>query len=385
MAGGTSALDKAAATWQRGGCMILHLYFARRFFMSFLVITGVLAALVMLVDGVDQARRFADDDVGWDQVLGMTLLHMPQTINMILPLIMILATVALFIGLARSSELVVTRAAGRSALRALVAPVVVALIIGTLAVAFLNPIVAATSERAEQLTQKYRSNGRSALSVSDEGLWLRQGTEEGQSVIRAWRTNSDASVLYNVTIISYDAEKGPIRRIEAESAQLSGGDWELTGAKIWPLEAGVNAEGASEEHETLTIPSSLTVERIRESIGRVAAVSIYELPEFIRQLEQAGFSTRQHEVWLQAELARPFFLVAMVLVASAFTMRHTRFGGTGVAVLASILLGFGLYFIRSFAQILGENGQIPVTLAAWAPPVAAIFLALGLLLHAEDG
>ena len=81
--------------------MILHLYFAHRFFMSFLVITGVLAALVMLVDGVDQARRFADDDVGWDQVLGMTLLHMPQTINMILPLIMILATVALFIGLAR--------------------------------------------------------------------------------------------------------------------------------------------------------------------------------------------------------------------------------------------------------------------------------------------
>ncbi|UWR31973.1 LPS export ABC transporter permease LptG [Sulfitobacter sp. W027] len=365
--------------------MILHLYFARRFFTSFLVIAGVLVALVMLVDGVDQARRFADDDVGWDQVLGMTLLHMPQTINMILPLIMILATVALFIGLARSSELVVTRAAGRSALRALVAPVVVALIIGTLAVAMLNPIVAATSERAEQLTQKYRSNGRSALSVSDEGLWLRQGTEEGQSVIRAWRTNSDASVLYNVTIISYDAEKGPIRRIEAESAELRGGDWQLTGAKIWPLEAGVNAEGASEEHETLTIPSSLTVERIRESIGRVAAVSIYELPEFIRQLEQAGFSTRQHEVWLQAELARPFFLVAMVLVASAFTMRHTRFGGTGIAVLASILLGFGLYFIRSFAQILGENGQIPVTLAAWAPPVAAIFLALGLLLHAEDG
>jgi len=48
-------------------------------------------------------------------------------------------------------------------------------------------------------------------------------------------------------------------------------------------------------------------------------------------------------------------------------------------------MGFGLYFIRSFAQILGENGQIPVLLAAWAPPVASILLALGLLLHSEDG
>ena len=77
--------------------------------------------------------------------------------------------------------------------------------------------------------------------------------------------------------------------------------------------------------------------------------------------------------------------MAMVLVASAFTMRHTRSGGTGVAVLLAILLGFGLYFIRSFSQILGENGQIPVVLSAWAPPVAAVFLALGLLLHKEDG
>ena len=75
----------------------------------------------------------------------------------------------------------------------------------------------------------------------------------------------------------------------------------------------------------------------------------------------------------------------MVLVGAAFTMRHARSGGTGLAVLSAVLLGFGLYFIRNFAQILGENGQIPVSLAAWAPPAASILLTLGLLLHAEDG
>jgi lipopolysaccharide export system permease protein len=66
-------------------------------------------------------------------------------------------------------------------------------------------------------------------------------------------------------------------------------------------------------------------------------------------------------------------------------MRHTRFGKTGVMVLSAILLGFGVFFIRSFAQVLGETGQLPVALVAWTPPVAAILLALGLLLHTEDG
>tara|TARA_R110000787_G_scaffold57281_2_gene130971 strand:+ start:195 stop:1292 length:1098 start_codon:yes stop_codon:yes gene_type:complete len=365
--------------------MILHFYFARRFATGFAMITAVLFALVMLIDGVEQARKFGSFDIGWQKIIGLTLLNTPQTINLILPLIVILATVALFISLARSSELVVTRAAGRSALRALFAPVAVAFVIGVIAVGMLNPIVAATSKRYLQLSESYRAGGASALSISDEGLWLRQGSALGQTVIRAWRSNDDASVLYDVTFLSYAPDGGPNRRIEAASAALTDVGWSLQDAKSWPLQSGTNAEGNAQYYDTLTIPSTLTIERIRESIGKPAAVSIYDLPEFIHQLEQAGFSPRRHKVWLQTELARPFFLMAMVLVASAFTMRHTRFGGTGVAVLASVLLGFGLYFIRSFAQILGENGQIPIVLAAWTPPVAAILLALGLLLHAEDG
>ena len=85
------------------------------------------------------------------------------------------------------------------------------------------------------------------------------------------------------------------------------------------------------------------------------------------------------------EFARPLFLMAMVLVGASFTMRHTRFGKTGVAVLAAIMMGFGLYYVRNFAQILGENGQLPTMIAAWTPPIASILLALGLLLHMEDG
>lgn len=365
--------------------MILHIYFARRFAMAFLLITAVLFALVMLIDAVEQARRFSGSGIGWGQILGLTLLNAPQTINLILPLIMMLATITLFISLSRSSELVVTRAAGRSAMRALIAPVFVALIIGVLAVSMLNPIVAATGNRYLQLSESYRAGGASALSISDEGLWLRQGSATGQTVIRAWRSNADASVLYDVTFLTYDSQNGPVRRIEAGSAALHEGAWSLRNAKAWPLRAGTNAEANAEFFDSMEIPSTLTLERIRESIGKPAAVSIYDLPTFIRQLEQAGFSAQRHKVWLQKEFARPLFLMAMVLVASAFTMRHARFGGTGVAVLTAVLLGFSLYFVRSFAQILGENGQIPVLLAAWAPPVAAILLATGLLLHAEDG
>jgi lipopolysaccharide export system permease protein len=66
-------------------------------------------------------------------------------------------------------------------------------------------------------------------------------------------------------------------------------------------------------------------------------------------------------------------------------MRHARMAQTGVLVLLALLSGFGVFFLRNFGQVLGENGQIPVILAAWSPPVAAVLLALGFLLHLEDG
>ena len=183
--------------------MILHVYFARRFALALLGITAVLTALVALVDIIDQTRKFSDFGVGFGQRIVLTLLNVPETINQILPLIMILGTVALFVSLARSSELVVTRAAGRSALRALVGPVVVSLIVGILATTTLGPIVAATSKRYAALAETYRSGGVSALSISEEGLWLRQGGDSGQTVIRATRSNADASVLYDVTFVAF--------------------------------------------------------------------------------------------------------------------------------------------------------------------------------------
>ena len=367
--------------------MKLDFYFARRFLQSFLLIGAVFLTLIMLVDMIEQIRRFEGLPVSFAQMLQLTVLSAPAAISEILPLLMILATIILFVGLARSSELVVTRATGRSGLRALAAPVAMAALIGGLAVSTLNPIVAATSNRAQELSDTYRNGGPSVLSLSSEGLWLRQGGSFGQSVIHASGYSGGVNdiTLFDVSFLSYAAGGGPVRQIIAERAHLEGDVWVLTNAKVWPLAAGLNPEKNAKLHDELKVPTTLTQDRIRDSLGRPVGVSVYNLPETIRELGAAGFSTKRYEVWYQVELARPLFLMAMVLVGAAFTMRHVRFGGTGIAVLAAVLLGFSLYFIRNFAQILGENGQLPIIMAAWAPPIASLLLSLGLLLHAEDG
>ncbi|CUH53610.1 LPS export ABC transporter permease LptG [Shimia marina] len=365
--------------------MTVHFYFARKFVWIFLGIVAVFFILTVLVDMMEQLRRYDVNEVGFAKVVALTLLRTPESIYQLLPLIVILATIALFIALSRSSELVVVRAAGRSGIISVLSPAIMTLIIGVVAITMFNPIVASTSVQYQVQSDALRSNGSNALSFSKEGIWLRQGGSTGHAVIHAARTNADATEFVDLSIIAYSENNGPERRIEAVSARLIEDGWELSNAQVWDLNGGISQSADASFHETLLVGSSLTPDRIRDRFGTPSSVPIWQLPGFIRELNDAGFSARRHTVWLHMELAQPLFLMAMVLIASAFTMRHTRFGNTGIAVLTAVLIGFSLYFVRNFAQILGENGQIPVLLAAWAPPTASVMLALGLLLHMEDG
>ncbi|MEM1235645.1 MAG: LPS export ABC transporter permease LptG [Pseudomonadota bacterium] len=365
--------------------MTLHRYFAMRYLRSFGAVFVILLGLAILLDLMEQIRRFAGENVSFGELFQLAALSAPVAFYQTMPLVVIIAALTLFLGLARTSELVVARASGRSAMRSLIAPVVVTLALGGITVALFNPMVASMAKEYEARTNAISDGSTSTLSISGQGLWLRQGNENGQTVIRALSSDLDGTTLRDVTFVSFSSTGDPVRRVEASTATLKAGGWDLSQAKVWPLTKTPNPELAARYYEQLRVPSELTREGIRDSFGSPSAITIWELPEFISQLERAGFSARRHLIWFHMEIALPVFMVAMLLIGAAFTMRHNRSGKTGLLVLNAILLGFAIYFIRNFAQILGENGQMPVLLAAWAPPLGAIGLALGLLLHLEDG
>ncbi|MEQ9258935.1 MAG: LPS export ABC transporter permease LptG [Roseovarius sp.] len=363
--------------------MILHAYFARKFFSFFALVFGVFLVLMALIDLVDELQDFPN--LPFVDVLELVLLNVPSENYEILPLVVVLATVGLYVRLARSSELVVVRAAGRSALRTLAAPVAVAAMIGVLSVTMLNPIVAGAAKRHNDLINNHIGGGAAILVLASEGLWLRQGSPEGQTVIHAERASSDLTVLFDTTFLDFDPDGQPAQRIKAAAARLKDGNWMLYDVKLWNLGPNSNPEASAREMDRMQLASALTQDRIVDSFGKPEYIPIWDLPAFIAQLEQAGFSARRYDMWYQMELARPLFLMALVMIAAAFTMRPARLSNTGMSVLTAVLLGFGLHYIRNFAQILGENGEIPISLAAWAPPFAALLLATGIILHKEDG
>lgn len=366
--------------------MTLGLYLVRRLASAFGLIASVFFAMLLLFETVEVIRRHGGGATSFAELVWLAALRVPTTFYQILPLITILAAMTMTLGLARSSELVVIRGAGRSALRMLREPFLATLIFGALVVSVLNPVATAAARMYHERLQALGDTDPIAqISLEGTAIWMRQGDTRGQTVIRADRVDAETLTFHDISFQLFERETGiPLLRIEAERGALEQGSWRLVDAKRWDL-TGENPERDARRYATLDLPSDLTGAQIRERFARTGTLSVWALPDFIAALDRAGLSSRSHRAQLMAELALPLLLGAMMLVGAVLCFQHVRAGGTGARILATVLAGFALFFLRNFAQVLGENGQIPLALAIWTPPVASMMLAIGVLLHLEDG
>ena len=180
----------------------------------------MIGLVIFLFSAVENLRRFGETEASAGDILRITALQAPEVLYQVFPLVLMLASLVTFLRFARTSELVVMRAAGISALQLIGIPVVAAVILGVLFVAAVNPFVAASIKRGLALEDDFNSTGSSLLSFSPEGVWLRQADPDGQTVIQAARTNADGTILSRVRMHRFDSDGTLYARIDAPAARL---------------------------------------------------------------------------------------------------------------------------------------------------------------------
>ncbi|MBD0271325.1 MAG: LPS export ABC transporter permease LptG [Acetobacteraceae bacterium] len=370
----------------------LTLYVARRFAGACLAMLSGLTLLVALFDFIELLRRAATrPEAGFALVAQIAALRLPFVAMQILPFAILLGGLLAFWRLSRSSELVVARAAGVSAWGFLSGPVLVALAAGLLGTFGISPLSSIMLARAERLDHAYLRNTSGLTALAGGRLWLRQadrGLEPGGQAILSGRPVSEGRraaaaahgfVLADVSLWRLSANDRPVARIEAPRARLLPGQWVLEDAIAF------NADRSAGPRQAVLFPTELTPDRIENSFASPDTLSFWALPGFIQVLEAAGFSAVRHRLHFQSLLALPVLASAMALLSAGFSMRSSRRGGVARMLAAGVAAGFALFVLDRVTGEFGEAGTLPVALAAWAPTLAGLLIALALLLHLEDG
>ena len=360
---------------------ILSAYIARQFFLWVAGVFGAMVSVTFLLDYIELIRRAgARSQVTWGMLLEMAALKLPHTAQDVMPFAILFGTMLAFWRLTRSNELVIVRAAGISVWGFLMPAMLVALLVGIVTVTLFNPIASAMEASYEKLDNRILRQAGDPLTLSNGGLWLRQGDgADGQVVIHGDKRTSPQLSLKNVSVFFLNRLSELGLRIEARAARLDGGFWVIDDGQRF------RTGQPPERFDELRIPTSLTAGKIEESLASPDTMSFWELPGFITLLEQSGFSAQRHRLHFNVLLARPFLFCAMVLVAATFSLRMQRRGGAAILIVSGVAAGFLLYFLSDIVFALGLAAKIPVLLAAWTPVGVSMIFGTSMLLHLEDG
>lgn len=366
--------------------MTLYWYFTRKFCIAFLRVFVIIGLLIFFVDMMENLRSLSSASVSLSKAFILASTRSPAFISEAMPIIVMLAGLVFCVGLARSNEFVISRAVGVSALKSISLPMTAALLIGLISILFLNPLVATFSTYYDALKNKYLGHPEKTVSVNENGFWLRQKSEAGHIVITAQYADKTGTTLRDATVLEFGENNKILNRIAAATAVLSNDEWIFIRTKEWDLSAPIqNPEANSKIRSVVRIPTTITSQQILDGYPRPETIAIWDLPRFINDMEDSGFSSQLHRVHMQMELARPILFTAMLIIGAVFTLQNARLGNMGLSVLLALLFGFLLHFLQNLARTLGEAGEIPLFFAAWAPPLAALLSATALFLHLEDG
>lgn len=349
---------------------------------SLLVALGVIAALIMLIDFVEISRGVGSSvDLSGGRTLALMLLKSPQVIIQLLPFVFLFGTLGAFVALNRRSELIAMRAAGVSAWRFVLPAAGAAFLFGVVTVTALGPAASA----ADGLFQRERTrlSGEATGAGPQQAVWIREGDDVRQMVIRAERQDRRNARLLGVTFFIYTNDSRGMRtfseRIDAASASLANGSWQLRDA------LGAKAGERAMRYTTLSLPSSLADDEAFERFARPQSTPFWSLPAQIARVNDAGFSSTAYRLRLQQLLATPLMFAAMSILAAAFSLRLMRLGDLAKMSGAAVVLGFGFFFVNQAASAFGSAEVIPPWLAAWLPPLLTALAAFTLLFYTEDG
>ena len=344
----------------------IDMYLFRRFGLLVLQMLVMTFILVMAIDFVEGARRFASLP-GYELALAalMSFLRVIGTIQFVIPFIILFATILFLLGISRRQELVIMQGAGLSTERLLLPLVCFSFFLGILNILVLNPIAVRSGFAASDIEASFSSR-ESGRPASLDIPWFTQSTGSGHYVIGARQQKERGLLLEDAVFILINADDVIETRIDAAAARLVDGGWRLTNA------VRMGPENKPERFAELVIPSNLNPRFVEASVLSVDQWAFLDLPYAIDIARQAGRSPAPLETRFHSMLAAPVLLVAMTLIAAPLTLRFRRTGPAALVVFAGVCVGFITYVGTSIVQALGTAGLVAPAIAAWTPVIAAL-------------
>lgn len=355
---------------------VLDRYIGREFVRMLVLATVALLVLPVLLEFMDLL-----DDVQQNRVKGATVVsyfayNMPfYLFSQILPMAVLIATLATYGIMARQNEITAMKATGISIYRAAVPGLVIAAMASALMFIGNDSIVPPYRRLAQREHDVIKGRPPRSNSALDRRMALgSDGRFYAYNQI-APSTDPGSVIFRGLSVLDVDPKTWTLREhLMADEVRWDGKVYELSRGFRRTFTGGSAADRVIETVRSAEIDPPTYFKKEERTAEEL---SYADLETHIESIEGLGLDGTPLKVGLHRKISYPVMCLVMAFVGLPFSMFVGKRGalfGVGIALFLAAFYQVGFVF----SEALGRYGYLPPMLAAWAPNL--VFVGLGALL-----
>jgi LPS export ABC transporter permease LptG/LPS export ABC transporter permease LptF len=349
--------------------LIIDEYVIRQFLQTFLMVLTTFVMLMLVFTFFELMGDILRNHTPL-RIVGEYLINLtPSMIYLITPLGVLIAVLAVFGLMNRSSELTAMKATGISLYRIVLPVLAIASVLAVGLFVFNDYYVPQANRKQEALRNIIK--GKPAQTYDRPGeKWIFGLQERGKPgrIFYYQYFDPDTNTFGNLTIFEFDPNNFTLtRRTFAQAASWNDKDHRWVFQDGWTR----SFQGAeiSDYHAfaVSTLPEVIeTPQYFKKDFRQSTEMSFTELQNYIRDLSQSGFDTVRLRVQLNRKLSDPLITLVMAVLAVPFALSMGKRGSlAGIAVAIGVAVAY--WIISGIFEAMGDVSMLPAFLAAWSP------------------
>jgi LPS export ABC transporter permease LptF/LPS export ABC transporter permease LptG len=362
----------------RESTFIIDRYLIRQYLLFLGIGTLVGAVLIGVVDLLQTLDRFLRTKPPFTIILEHFLYRMPGELYKGLPIIVLIATVFMFLSLTRQRELDALKAAGVSLYRASLPIFLVAAGISVMAVIFQEAALPDINAKAEEVDRvKIRGQLPRHLQRQSQ-IWYRSSDTR---FFRMALLDPVGKSMEGLMVIDISPDFRLIDRLDARVAQWTPEGWRLTDGVY--RHVGPQNRVTSELFDARLVAMPEHIDDFIQVQNAPETMSFLELRAYVSRLREGGHRVNRYLVQLYSKLSFPLVHVIMALVAIPFALVSPRSGGRAMGIGVAIVIAAGYWVVHSVAIAFAQADLLPAALAAWTANIVFAGIGTALFLSAR--
>jgi len=328
----------------------------------------IFLALGIVLNLFEEIEFFKNLNQSFTLPFVLSLSFVPTLILDLLPFVIFLASVFYFLRIKSNKDLLSVKVFGYSNLRITLIIALSAFFFGCFILIAVNPITSSLVKYYETEKAKYARDVDHLISVNKNGVWIKEIDDLGYKIINAEKLEGD--YLKKISIFIFNSDDTLSKRIESDSAKISGSPWKMENTTIYDSKNNY-MKTYFEKYEFNT---EKVLEKINSLYRNLNTISFISLIKNYSELNHIGYSKKLLSEKIHKFISLPFFLFLMVVLAAIFTLGSVDNKQNYYYIIISILTSVVIYYFKDLSIALGQTGKINLVLSVWMPLIVISLL-----------